>query len=317
MKQGGEERRRGRRLAAIAGVIVALGARAACAEPDAGARPVADSTATPPAAVATSAPADTAPAAADTAAATRGSPNPRVESTRMVKLIGSGQNVVRTGPGASYAIVGVYPKNKSFPVIAKSGEWYDIRISETQTGWVHSSLCKEYDDLSRLEFRPNPKLYSRTGAFVLCAYAGGYSFDRKSNSLVLGGRVGYYVFDRIQAEAGLAWTHIHRPGEIVENLFNLSLEAENFNMIYYHMNLMWEVLPGRQMVPFVTGGVGTSIMLGRTEPSVNFGAGTTLFLSKRTAMRWEVRDYRFDSGPEGARRTNNNIEFSLGTEFLY
>jgi hypothetical protein len=30
-------------------------------------------------------------------------------------------------------------------------------------------------------------------------------------------------------------------------------------------------------------------------------------------MRWEVRDYRFDSGPKDARQTNHNIEFTLGS----
>ena len=88
-------------------------------------------------------------------------------------------------------------------------------------------------------------------------------------------------------------------------------------MLFYHMNLTWEVLPGRQMVPYVSGGVGASIMLGRAESSYNFGAGTALFLSKRKAMRWEVRDYRFDTGSDDARVHNNNIEFTLGTEFLF
>jgi len=71
------------------------------------------------------------------------------------------------------------------------------------------------------------------------------------------------------------------------------------------------------MVPFVTGGVGSSIMQGETEASVNFGAGTTLFLSKRLATRWEVRDYRFRTGAGASRVTNDNIEFTLGTAYLF
>ena len=171
--------------------------------------------------------------------------------------------------------------------------------------------------MADLEFRPNPKLYTRTGSYVLSGYAGGYAFDRKSNSLVLGGRLGYYVFDRLQAEAGLAWTHINRPAEIVESLFGLTLEAETFHMLFYSLNLTWEVLPGRQMVPFVTLGAGSAIMRGETEPAFNFGAGTTLFLSKRMAMRWEVRDYRFSTGNGTSRVSNDNIEFTLGTAYLF
>jgi outer membrane beta-barrel protein len=234
-----------------------------------------------------------------------------------VRLTGSARNVVRTGPGDDYAIAGVYAKGRVFDVIAKSGSWINVRLTPTETGWIHSSLCKEFDDLSGLEFRPNPKLYNRTGSFTLTGYTGAYAFDRKSNSLVLGGRFGYYVFDRVIAEGGLSWTHIKRNPEIVESLFALSLEAENFHMLFYHLLLTYEVLPGRQMVPFVSAGVGSSIHQGETDASFNYGAGTTLFVSKRSAVRWEVRNYRMDTGAKGARVTNNNVEFSLGTEFLF
>jgi outer membrane beta-barrel protein len=236
---------------------------------------------------------------------------------RKVRVIGEGRSVVRSGPGDRFALAGAYDKGAVFPVIAKSGEWYDIRISDTETAWIHSALVEEFEDLSDLEFRPNPKLYTRTGSYVLSGYAGGYAFDRKSNSLVVGARLGYYVFDRIQAEAGLAWTHINRPAEIVESLFGLTLEAEKFHMLFYSLNLTWEVLPGRQMVPFVTVGVGSAIMQGETEPAFNFGAGTTLFLSRRLATRWEVRDYRFSTGNGASRVGNDNIEFTLGTAYLF
>ena len=243
--------------------------------------------------------------------------NPMTLGKKKVRLIGKSDNVVRSGPGNGYSIVGVYPKDMTFPVIAKSGEWYNIRLDDSETAWVHSSLCRELDDLSGLEFRPNPKLYTRTGSFVLGGYGGAYAFDRKSNSLVLGGRLGYYVFDRLQAEAGVSWTHVHRAQEIVESLFGLSLEAEDFQMLFYQMNATWEILPGRQMVPFVSGGAGATLMLGRAETAINFGAGTRMFISKHTAVRWEVRDYRFNSGSDSARLTNNNIEFTLGTEHLF
>ncbi len=243
--------------------------------------------------------------------------NARITVVRKVRLEKSARNVVRSGPGERFSIVGVYAKHASFPIIAKNGDWYGVRLSETETGWIHASLCEEFDDLSGLEFRPNPRLYTRTGTFILTGYSGGYAFDRKSNSLVLGGRLGYYVFDRVQVEGGVGWTHVHRPAEIVESLFGLSLEAEDFHMLFYHLMATYEVLPGRQMVPYLSVGVGSSIMQGETASSVDIGAGTTLFLSKRTAMRWEVRDYRFDTGTSKTHHANNNIEFTLGTSVLF
>jgi hypothetical protein len=76
-------------------------------------------------------------------------------------------------------------------------------------------------------------------------------------------------------------------------------------------------MPGRQIVPYVSGGVGSSILRGRTEPSVNFGGGTRFFVRKTLAMRWECRSYRFESGSDDARRRNSNIEFSMGTSVLF
>ena len=276
--------------------------------------PVPDSTAAP--ALETPERAEPAPAVTDSATAPA-AVNARSATIRKVRLKHHAQNVIRTGPGNTFAIAGVYPEGSVFEVIAKSDDWYNVRLSATQTGWVHRSLCQEFDDLSDLQFRPNPRLFTRTGTYILSGYAGAYSFDRKSNSAVFGGRLGYYVFDRVQAEAGLSWTHVNRPAEIVESLFGLSLEAEKFDMLSYHLNATYEILPGRQMVPYVTVGVGSSLMLGQSEPGFNYGAGTTLFLSKKTAMRWEFRSDRFHTGPADARTTNNNVQFTLGTSVLF
>jgi outer membrane beta-barrel protein len=299
---------------------------AAMAAVPARAQSAADSTLMPPPAVetpappavnggATAAPATAAPSPTAPGAAAR--MNAPISGHRKVRLDRGSHNVVRSGPGADYAIAGVYPKGAEFPVIARSGEWYDVQLSPTETGWIHASLCHEFDDMSDLEFRPNPRLFTRTGTFILGGYLGAYAFDRKSNSLVMGGKLGYYVFDRLQVEGSLSYTHVHRPAEIVESLFGLTLEAEDFGMLFYNLNATFEILPGRQMVPFVVGGVGAAIMRGESEPSWNLGAGTTLYLSRRMATRWEVRDYRFSTGPKASRVANDNVEFSLGTMVLF
>jgi hypothetical protein len=242
--------------------------------------------------------------------------NAHPQVTRRVRLDRESHNVLRMGPGEDFAVLAVVPEGSHYEVIAKSGNWYNVRLSESQTAWVHSSLCHEYDDMSSLEFRPNPRLFSRIGTFTATAYAGGYSFDRKSNSLVLGGRIGYYVFDFVTVEGGVSWTHVTRPAEIVESLFDLTLEAEDFHMLFYEMNANVEMLPGRQLVPYATGGLGSSILRGETETSWNIGAGVLCFVKKRVGMKWEFRNYRFESGSENARRDNSNYTFTMGTTFL-
>jgi hypothetical protein len=237
-------------------------------------------------------------------------------SEKKVRLIGDGDNVVRSGPGNTFSLVAVYSKGVEFNVIAKRGDWYNIQLSETQTGWVHSSLCKEFDDMSDLEFRPNPRLFSRIGSFTVTGYTGGYAFDRKSNSLVAGGRLGYYVLEFLELEGSVGWTHIVRPAEIVESLFDLALEEEDFHMVFYAMNANVILLPGRQMVPFLTGGVGSSISEGDTETSFNFGIGADVFVQRAMAVRFEFRNYRFDYGTADARKQASNFEFSVGATFF-
>jgi outer membrane beta-barrel protein len=113
-------------------------------------------------------------------------------------------------------------------------------------------------------------------------------------------------------EGGIWWTRVERPEEIVEALFRLRLEAERFDMLSYEMDLAFELLPGRQIAPFLGGGVGSSIFRGRTEPSVNWGGGAVVFLRKNVGLRWDVRNYHFDSGSGNARRANHNVSVTLG-----
>ncbi len=242
---------------------------------------------------------------------------PHVLTEKSVRLTNSGSNIVRSGPGNGFAMVSVYPEGATFVVIAKKNDWYNVRLSDTNTGWIHASLCEEFDDMSGLEFRPNPRLFSRIGSFSMTLYAGGYAFDRKSNSLALGGRLGYYVLEYIGVEGNVGWTHINRPAEIVEELFGLSLEEEDFDMLYYAFNLNLKILPGRQMVPYATVGVGSSIMEGQTETGLNYGAGLNFFVRKKTAVTFEFRSYAMNSGTADARRENTNFEFSVGTSFLF
>jgi len=116
-------------------------------------------------------------AAPPAAAPARAVSNARLTGTRRVRLTEESHNVVRSGPGERFSIVGVFPGKTTFPVIAKSGDWFNVRLSDTETAWIHSSLCEEYDDLADLEWKPNPKLFTRTGSYILTGYAGAYAFE--------------------------------------------------------------------------------------------------------------------------------------------
>jgi hypothetical protein len=258
-----------------------------------------------------------AAAHAEDADASRQLNGAHVLKERSVRLRGGDANVLRTGPGDAFAIAGVRPGGSEFRVIAKKDSWYNVQLSPTSTAWVHASLCEEFDDMSDLEFRPNPRLFSRVGSFSVTGYAGGYAFDRKSNSMVLGGRLGYYVLEFLDVEGGVSWTHVSRPAEIVESLFGLALEEEEFHMLSYALNLNLRLLPGRQMVPYLTVGTGSSIMEGMTEASLNYGAGINFFVKRQTAVAFDFRSYRMSTGSAEARRDNANYAFTVGLSHLF
>ncbi len=242
---------------------------------------------------------------------------PHVLSERSVRLKGGAANVLRSGPGDAYAIVGVQPDGTEFRVIAKKGDWYNVHVSDTGTGWIHASLCEEFDDMSDLEFRPNPRLFSRIGSFSATVYAGGYAFDRKSNSVVVGGRLGYYVLEFVDLQGSLGWTHVSRPAEIVESLFGLALEEEEFDMLSYALNVNLRLLPGRQMVPYLTLGTGSSIMEGLSESALNYGAGINFFVKRQTAVSFDFRTYAMETGSADARTESTNFEFTVGLSHLF
>ena len=98
-------------------------------------------------------------------------PNARRPVIRMVRLAHRDHDVVRSGPGDRFAIAGVFPKGKTFEVIARNGDWYGVRLSDSETGWVHASLCKEFDDFSGLEYRPNPRRALATALLIPLAVA--------------------------------------------------------------------------------------------------------------------------------------------------
>src|SRR5262245_21264156 len=60
--------------------------------------------------------------------------NAQPGAVRKVRLVGGDHNVLRAGPGESYAIVGVYPDKSEFPVLAKRGAWYGVGLTDTETG---------------------------------------------------------------------------------------------------------------------------------------------------------------------------------------
>ena len=207
---------------------------------------------------------------------------------------------------------------RSFPRSRAAGRGTACGSPDTETGWVHASLCKELDDLSGLEFRPNLRLYSRTGSYVLSGYSGAYAFDRKSNSVVLGGRArllrvrphpgGSGRLVDARASPGGDRGVVVRPHARVRGLPHAVLPDERRLGAAARAARWcptWAPAWARPCCSAAASRRSTSAQApSSSSPSARRCAG-------RCATTASSNHTSADSG------TNNNIEFTLGSEFLF
>jgi outer membrane beta-barrel protein len=234
-----------------------------------------------------------------------------------VKVVGTPVAVVRTGPENGFAIVATVHEGDVLEIDARAGRWYHVRLADAQSGWMHESLLETYADPRRFEFAADPGRPSRQRSFHVVPYGGGYAADREDNGFLVGARVGYSLTGRFAFEAGVGWTRVTRTTYVLERIFGLRLEEERFDLFFYEAGMTMDVLPGRRVTPFLSVGLGASVLNARVEPTYSLGLGTKAFLSRRIALRWELRDHRLQGGNQFTRFDGDNLEFSAGGFFLF
>jgi outer membrane beta-barrel protein len=239
----------------------------------------------------------------------------RASSGKRVRVTGGTPVLLRGGPGAEYAIVATSHPGEELLLAARVGSWYAVETEPGHTAWIGSTRIEEVD--ADLHFLSEPHRYHRQRSFVFTPVSGLYSAEQQSNTAMIGGRLGYYLTDRFEAEAGLGFTRVRRERDTVEELFALHLEESSYQVLHYQANLIMHVITGRRLGPFVTAGVGTATSDAKTELAWNAGAGMLLFVNTDTAARIEFRNYHFKTGNQFTRRTVDNIEAVIGVSFLF
>jgi hypothetical protein len=68
---------------------------------------------------------------------------------------------VRKGPGMSHESIKQLKKDEVLDILAEQGEWLQVQLSDTQTGWVHRNVASKRregegsaDDIKRVEAKP-------------------------------------------------------------------------------------------------------------------------------------------------------------------
>jgi hypothetical protein len=249
----------------------------------------------------------------DSAAASDSSAIP----TMRVRVAGTPVAVLRAGPGEEHALVATALEEDILVVDARTGPWYHVTGVDGASGWVHRDLVRNDVDRERFRFRPDPGKRQRQRTLALHVFLGSYAADREDNGLLLGARLGYAVTPRFTFEVGIGRTRIVRSTYVIEQLYNLRLEEEDFQVFFYEAGVAMDLLPGRRVAPFVAAGVGATILNARVEPTWSIALGTRAYLSRTFALRWEIRDHRLEAGNQFTRFQADNLEFSAGMELQF
>ena len=237
--------------------------------------------------------------------------------TMRVRVYGTPIAVLRAGPGDEHALVATALEEDILVVDARTGPWYHVTGADGASGWVHRELVRNDVDRQQFTFQPDPGKHERLRTLALNVYIGSYAADREDNGFLIGARMGYAVTSRFTFEVGIGRTRIVRSTFVLEQLFNLRLEEETFNVFFYEAGVAMDLLPGRRVAPFVAAGVGATILNARVEPTWSMAVGTRAYLSKLFALRWEIRDHRLEVGNQFTRFRADNIEFSAGLELQF
>jgi len=163
----------------------------------------------------------------------------------------------------------------------------------------------------------------RAGAFTLCPFVGGYTFDGAESmetQPVYGVRLGYSFTKNLGIEGtfGYLTTHFtnHIPG--TTEVYNYRLEG------------IYSFMPDKALVPYLTiGGGGTSLEMPddpritrahNHSPTVNVGGGIKWFFNKNLALRADFhQNFLIDTNDERGKVEDflMNYEYTLGLQIYF
>ena len=218
--------------------------------------------------------------------------------------------VVRSGPGPQHPIVATLREGEVLTIDARSGPWYHLQLADTQSGWVHEDLLQTYVDPRKFQFVPDPGLPSRMRSFHFVAFAGNYAADREDNGILLGSASVFADALRVRGRAGL---HARRAQHLCARAHLRPASERGLQDVLLRGSRRLDGHPARPpRTPFLSAAAGASVLEGHAEPTYTIGLGTKFFVSKRTALRWELRDHRMHGGNQFTRFSGDNAEFSGG-----
>lgn len=161
--------------------------------------------------------------------------------------------------------------------------------------------------------------------FELGLFAGTYATENFGSAPVYGARLGYHITEDFFVEGVYGLTKA--SDENLRAILPARIIAPGEEKIaYYNLSIGWNVLPGEIFIGrnrakastlYLIAGVGNTTFVKQRRQTYNFGVGSRVFFADWCALQIDMRDHIFTHDLLGARRSTQNLEFTLGLTFFF
>lgn len=159
----------------------------------------------------------------------------------------------------------------------------------------------------------------------LTVFAGIISIEDFGSDLTVGARLAYHVNENLFIEASYAQA---TAGQTSFELLSGGLPfltEEQRNYQYYDLSVAYnfngEVFVTDNWVInsdfYLIAGAGTTNFAGDERLTVNFGAGYRLLVTDYLSVRFDVRDYMFNSDIIGPEKSVHNLSYTLSATIFF
>ncbi|NIL95075.1 MAG: outer membrane beta-barrel domain-containing protein [Woeseiaceae bacterium] len=160
--------------------------------------------------------------------------------------------------------------------------------------------------------------------FEISAFIGIISIEDFGSDPVYGARFAYHVTEGFFVEASAGTTEAGLT--TFEELSGGVRFFDDRRLIYYNLNLGYNILPGEVFVGgnraynsnfYVSAGLGSTSFADDDRFTVNFGAGFRFLWTDSLALHVDFRDHMFDIDVVGREKTTHNLEGTIGFSFFF
>jgi outer membrane beta-barrel protein len=163
-----------------------------------------------------------------------------------------------------------------------------------------------------------------TENFELSAYIGTLSIENFGANTVTGVRFDYHITEDFFLEATYGNSTVSDSS--FRRLGAPIFPQEDEDLTYYNVSFGYNMFPGEIFIGrkrawtsavYVIGGIGNTQFIGENMSTFNIGIGVRLLPTDYLTLRFDIRDYLWDSDLLGSNELTHNFEATFGLGFFF